>query len=365
MVCHSLLCGNSPASPVHLGWPCEAWLIVHWVTQDCDPGDHFALFSEILVFILEFTGLQFLLFLFALCWMRIRGLCKLPNGRDWLWGKLGLALVGRAMLSKLLVQFSVDGGSCACTPPPTPSPVCCLAWDSPVLESIGSMIGLMATSFKSTYANMLHLPRLLLLVLLIQWRLLSIHSSARDSQTLIGKIGTLFCGVTVPFPWVLVLTNVCLCPPKSVSPVLWKFCYQILLTLKVRFPGDSLSPCQIPRFRSLNWVLDPSQQCENFFGKIVVQFVGHNPGGCMIGLMATSSKWTYVWHMPHVHDYCCQCPHPLTRPLLTHTLTADPYRQVWFSLLWGLLLPQGSCILISTIVCLCPSRISGRFGVWF
>ena len=35
-------CQNSPASPVHLGWPCEAWLIVHWVTQDCDPGDHFA-----------------------------------------------------------------------------------------------------------------------------------------------------------------------------------------------------------------------------------------------------------------------------------------------------------------------------------
>ena len=76
----------------------------------------------------------------------------------------------------------------------------------------------------------------------------------RDSQTLIGKLSALFCGVTVPFPWVLVPTNVCLCPPKSVSPVVWKFCYQILLTLKGRFPGDSLSPCQIPRFRSLNWV---------------------------------------------------------------------------------------------------------------
>ena len=207
-----------------------------------------------MVFILEVTGLQFLLFLFALCWMKIRGLCKLPAGRDWLWGKLGLALVGRAMLSKSLVQFSVDGRSCACTAPPTPSPVLCLAGDRPVLESIGYMIGLMATSFKSTYAKMLYLPRLLLLVLLTQWRLLSTHSSTRDSQTLIGKLSALFCGVTVPFPWVLVPTNVCLCPPKSVSPVVWKFCYQILLTLKGRFPGDSLSPCQIPRFRSLNWV---------------------------------------------------------------------------------------------------------------
>ena len=42
--------------------------------------------------------------------------------------------------------------------------------------------------------------------------------------------------------------------------------------------------------------------------------------------------------MPHVHDCCCQCHHPCTRPLLTHTLTADSYRQVWLSLLWELLL---------------------------
>ena len=46
--------------------------------------------------------------------MRIRGLWKLPDGRDWLWGKLGFSLVGRAMLSKSLIQFSVDG--CSCVP---------------------------------------------------------------------------------------------------------------------------------------------------------------------------------------------------------------------------------------------------------
>ena len=28
---------------------------------------------------------------------------------DWLWGNLGLALLGKAMLSKSLIQFSVDG----------------------------------------------------------------------------------------------------------------------------------------------------------------------------------------------------------------------------------------------------------------
>ena len=31
------------------------------------------------------------------------------DGRDQLWGKLCLALVGRAMLSKSLVQLSADG----------------------------------------------------------------------------------------------------------------------------------------------------------------------------------------------------------------------------------------------------------------
>ena len=34
------------------------------------------------------------------------------DGRDWLWGKLGLVLMGRAMLSKSLTQFSVDGQGC-------------------------------------------------------------------------------------------------------------------------------------------------------------------------------------------------------------------------------------------------------------
>ena len=32
--------------------------------------------------------------------MRIKGLCKLPDGRDWLWAKLSLTLKGRAMLNK-------------------------------------------------------------------------------------------------------------------------------------------------------------------------------------------------------------------------------------------------------------------------
>ena len=48
----------------------------------------------------------------ALWWGRIRGLWKLPDGRDWLSGKLGLVLMGGVMLSESLIQFSVDGLGC-------------------------------------------------------------------------------------------------------------------------------------------------------------------------------------------------------------------------------------------------------------
>ena len=48
----------------------------------------------------------------ALWWRRIRGLWKLPDGRDWLRGKLGLVLMGGTMFSKSLIQFSVDRWGC-------------------------------------------------------------------------------------------------------------------------------------------------------------------------------------------------------------------------------------------------------------
>ena len=80
------------------------------------------------------------------------------------------------------------------------------------------------------------------------------HASTRDSWTIIGKFWPVSCVVTGPFSWVLVLTRFCLCPPKSVSPVLRKFCNQIPLASKVKFPGGSQSLCQIPRLGNLLWI---------------------------------------------------------------------------------------------------------------
>ena len=48
----------------------------------------------------------------TLWWRRLRGLWKLLDGRDWLRGKLGLVLMGGAMLSKSLIQFSVNRWGC-------------------------------------------------------------------------------------------------------------------------------------------------------------------------------------------------------------------------------------------------------------
>ena len=90
------------------------------------PVDHVLPYSSLLcmwsfwlafcdyVFVLEAVGLYFLLLLSVIWWVRIRGFFKFLDVRDWLWGKLDLALVGRAMLNKSLMQFSADRG--ACTP---------------------------------------------------------------------------------------------------------------------------------------------------------------------------------------------------------------------------------------------------------
>ena len=73
----------------------------------------------------------------ALWWRRIRGLWKLPDGRDWLRGKLGLVLMGRARLSKSWLQFFVDGRGYG--------PSLLFTWGQ-------TMVQVMATSFERSHA---------------------------------------------------------------------------------------------------------------------------------------------------------------------------------------------------------------------
>ena len=70
---------------------------------------------------------------------------------------------------------------------------------------------------------------------------------------------------------------------ESVSPVLWKFCNQIPLASKVNVPEGSQSLCRTPRLGSVLWVIELSYQYENFFGIIVLQFLGCLLGDSMVG----------------------------------------------------------------------------------
>ena len=85
------------------------------------------------------------------------------------------------------------------------------------------------------------------------------HASPRDSWTLTGKSGSVSYWDTVSFSWLLVHTRGFVCAlQESVSPDLWKFCNQIPLASKVKFPGGSHSLCQIPKLGNLLWVLELS-----------------------------------------------------------------------------------------------------------
>ena len=102
VVCHSLLrwtfFQKSPPWPTHLNGPYTAWLMVS----------------------LSYTKLWSMWsFWLVFCDCGFHSVCPLMDKDkrlveaswvvDWLWGNLGLALLGKAMLSKSLIQFSVDG----------------------------------------------------------------------------------------------------------------------------------------------------------------------------------------------------------------------------------------------------------------
>ena len=126
-------------------------------------------------------------------------------------------------------------------------------------------------------------------------------------------------------------------------------------------------PSQVPwRFLvplgSLLWGLEFSQQCENFFGVIVFQFVTCLPSSSIVGLMATSFKRTPVTHCAS-QDCCCHslCPRP--RPPLTHAYAGDS------QMLTGRSVPVscgGHCsfllVLVYTRFCLCPPSASGMIA---
>ena len=108
--------------------------------------------------------------------------------------------MGRAMLSKSLIQFSVDGWGCV--------PSLLFTWDQTTVEVI------MATPFKRSHACTVTLsaPRPCSRPPLT-------HVSSGDSWTLPGKSGSVFC----PFLLGPGGHRFCSCPPRVYFPVLCNF----------------------------------------------------------------------------------------------------------------------------------------------
>ena len=135
---------------------------------------------------------------------------------------------------------------------------------------------------------------------------------------------------------------------RSVSLTLCKFCSKIPLAFKVKFPGGSQYLCQIPRLGNLLWALELSQQCKNFFGIIVLQFVGCLLGDSMLGL-------THC--LPGLLQPEPLSPWQVAVELCLRRSHSNTQSQGSLSLLWGL------WVLVHKRFCLSPPSVSGGCGV--
>ena len=115
-------------------------------------------------------------------------------------GETGSCSDGWGILSKSLIQFSVNGRGCSL----------------PVLDLRPNYGG-----GNQDNGNLLRKVPSTHCCTQCPWpcsRPPPTHASARESWTLTGKSGSVSCGVTAPFSWVLVCTMFCLCPPRVCFP---------------------------------------------------------------------------------------------------------------------------------------------------
>ena len=124
-------------------------------------------------------------------------------------------------------------------------PPYCLTWDQTKVE----VMKIMVTSFRRSYSCTAALsapspaagycrPR-------SPWETPG-NSQESLGQSLVGSL-LLFSGSWCTQGFFCALQ-------ESVFPVLCKFCNQIPLSSKVKFPGGSQSLCQIPRLGNLSWI---------------------------------------------------------------------------------------------------------------
>ena len=116
-------------------------------------------------------------------------------------GETGSCFDGWGLLSKSLIQFSVDRQGCVPSLLFDLRPNYCKG-----SEDNGELLQKVPCMHCCTQCSLSCI------------RPSPIHASARDSWTHTGKSGSVSCGVTAAFSWVLVHTNFCLCPPRVCFP---------------------------------------------------------------------------------------------------------------------------------------------------
>ena len=130
--------------------------------------------------------------------------------------------------------------------------------------------------------------------------------------------------VAAPFSQVLVHTRFCLCPPRVCFPSPVEVLESNLSGLQSQVPWGFSGPLQDSQVGK--YVVGPRnlQYFKNFFGIIVLQFVGHLLSSSIVKLMATSSKRIYA--LCHTSQLCCsQTPCPHGRLLLICASTGDTH----------------------------------------
>ena len=217
------------------------------------------------------------------------------------------------MLSKPLIQFSVDGWGCV------------LSLYFGVRPNYGRGTGCNGNLLQEDFCQ--HPPRLPGPLYSV---LLTLQQAAVDPclcQSLLDTPGHSEASLAQPPEGSPLLSPGSWCAQglvcalqESVSPVLREFCSQIPLASIIQFPGGSQSLCWIPRLGNLLWALELLKQCKNFFDIILLQFVGRLLSGFMAGLMVTSSKRIYA--TCRASQICCTVLSP-SQPLLIRASAGD------------------------------------------
>ena len=126
-----------------------------------------------------------------------------------------------------------------------------------------------------------------------------IHASARDSWTLPGKSGSVSCGVTASFSWVVVHTGFCLCPPRVYFPGPYKF-WQLYGGINGHLLQESLyhtqvcitqSPCPCSSLLLTRTSTGDTQT------QFCLSLCGVSGSWCARGMFEISERLWWVWDL--------------------------------------------------------------------